>query len=80
MSTEDNNEELVTVCKHVEWLPCRVQAGEAGGFGRDGSPALECSLQGWRPVGNHPQRVATHWHHLCSLWPRLIGVRLLDWR
>lgn len=73
-------ERLVTICEDVEGLPRCVQAGEAGGFRGDGSPALERSLQGRGPVGDHPQRLAPYWHHLRPLRPRLIRVRLLDWR
>lgn len=71
---------MVTICEDVEGLSCRVQAGEAGGFGGDGSPALQRRLQGRRPVGDDPQRLAPYWHHLRPLRPRLIGVRLLDCR
>lgn len=56
----DLNEQLITICEHIEGLPCCVQAGEAGGFRRDGSPALQGSLQGGGPVGNHPKRLAAH--------------------
>ena len=71
---------LLTVCEDIEGFPCCVQAGEAGSFRGDGSPALERSLQGGRPVGDHPRRFPPNRHHLCPLWPRLIGIRLLDWR
>lgn len=69
-----------TVGEHVEGLPGRVQAGQAGGFGGDGPPALQRRLQGRRPVGDHAQRLATHQHHLRPLRARLVGVGLLDCR
>lgn len=69
-----------TVGEHVEGLASGVQAGQAGGFGGDGPPALQRCLQGRRPVGDHTQCFAPHQHHLRPLWPRLVGVGLLDCR
>lgn len=75
-----SNLRLVTVCEDVEGFPRRIQAGQAGGFRRDGPPALERRLQGGGPVGDHAQRLAPHRHHLSPLRPWLVGVGLLDCR
>lgn len=71
---------MSTVGEDVEGLPGRVQAGEAGGLWGDGPPALQRCLQRGGPVGDHTQRLPPHRHHLRPFRPRLVGVRLLDWR
>lgn len=68
----------LTVSEDVEWFSIGVHRGQAGGLWGDGSPSLQCSFQGGRPVRDHAQLLPPHGQHLGSLRLWLVWVGLLN--
>lgn len=66
----------LTICECVEWFASDVQGSEGRALGLSGPPAGKGSLQGRRPVTDHPKGLPLHWDDLTSLRLRGVGVRL----